>query len=92
MGTPLGAGTRSSAPFCDSATGLCSAASEGRSAAPVSEESGSGAERIAAISGRGTGCGAQIPPRSLARTALVIHARSSTRRSSASATRSSDWL
>lgn len=61
-------------------------------AAEASADSGSGADRIAAISGRGAGCGAQIPPTSLARTALVIQARSSTRRSSASATRSSDWL
>lgn len=53
---------------------------------------GQGAERIAAISGRGAGGGGQTPVSSLARTAWVIQARSSTRRSSASATRSSDWL
>lgn len=93
MGTPpLGAGTRSCVPFSETvAAGGCSRSSAARSA-EESADSGSGAERIAAISGRGTGGGAQIPPRSLARTALVIHVRSSTRRSSASATRSSDWL
>ncbi len=61
-------------------------------AAAARAESGSGAERIAAISGRGTGGGAHTPVTSFARTAWVIQARSSTRRSSASATRSSDWL
>ena len=100
VGTPLApaAGARPGAPFCRRPAARPAvlrgcrrrpALARGRGERP---DSGSGAERIAAISGRGAGGGAQIPPRSLARTALVIHARSSTRRSSASATRSSDWL
>lgn len=59
-------------------------------------DSGSGADRIAAISGRtpgrGPGAGPHAPAISFARIAAVIHSRSSTRLSSASATRSSDWL
>lgn len=85
--TPL-APLRSRACSTDSGPVAAAAAA----AAAATADSGSGAERIAAISGRGTGGGAQGPPSSLARTARVIQVRSSTRRSSASATRSSDWL
>ncbi|MGY3683369.1 hypothetical protein ACVWXU_006992 [Streptomyces sp. TE33382] len=98
MGTPLWAGAGGATALfspAGSAVPLRAAAawaSEARSADAARAASGSGAERMAAISGRGAGGGAQMPPVSLARTALVIQARSSTRRSSASATRSSDWL
>ncbi|CAM5625886.1 hypothetical protein SGRIM128S_00584 [Streptomyces griseomycini] len=91
VGTPLTAGVRSALPFRAPAAGCCGSCAV-RSAAAVSADSGSGAERIAAISGRAAGGGVHTPVDSLARTARVIHARSSTRRSSASATRSSDWL
>lgn len=68
-------------------------AREARSAEAARAASGRGAERIAVISElRGADGGAHGPLTSLACTARVIQARSSTRRSSASATRSSDWL
>ena len=75
VGTPLAArGTRSCVPFSEAPAAVACSRSSARPLGPRrGADSGSGAERIAAISGRGTGGGAQIPPRSLARTALVIH-------------------
>ncbi len=70
VGTPLGAVARSWVPFsATAAAGGCAGCSAGRSDAVPSADSGSGAERIAAISGRGAGGGAQTPVSSLARTA-----------------------